>query len=128
VGRGVVSNGTRLFSITGLDGRSAISRRFRDLVGDVSADLGGYGRLSELEKQLVRRAASLSVMCESVEADLVSGLDVDVDRYGMLCDRIGRLAQRLGLSRLARDIGPQDRALSDMLSGIDRRLGREIDG
>jgi hypothetical protein len=99
-----VGNGSHLFSIQGLDGRSAPSRRFRDLVADISSDLGGYDRLSELEKQMTRRCASLSIMAEAIEANFVGSESIDVERYGQLCDRLGRLAQRLGLSRLARDV------------------------
>ena len=42
------------------DGRSATARRFKDLVGDISADLGGASLLSEGQRQLIRRAAMLS--------------------------------------------------------------------
>src|ERR1700730_445189 len=36
------------------DGRSATARRFRDLVIDIAADLGGKEHLSEGQKQLIR--------------------------------------------------------------------------
>ena len=38
--RSAVSNGTKLFCVDGLDGRSQPARRFRDLV-ETSQDLGG---------------------------------------------------------------------------------------
>jgi hypothetical protein len=88
--RRCVSNGTRLFSV-GLDGRSSLSRRFRDIVADIASDLGGYDQLSEIQRQLVRRIASLAMMAEAIEADLVGSRDIDVERYGQLCDRIGPL-------------------------------------
>jgi hypothetical protein len=53
-------------------------------------------------------------MAEAIEADLVGEKDIDVDRYGAICDRLGRVAQRLGLSRLARDVGKDERSLADM--------------
>jgi hypothetical protein len=126
--RSCVSNGSKLFTVEGLDGRSAPSRRFRDLVADVASDLGGFDRLSALEKQLIRRAASLSIMCEAIEADLVGEKQVDVERYGMLTDRLRRLAQRLGLSRLARDVEKGDRSLAELFRGAENRRGVEIDG
>jgi len=46
-------------------------RRFRDLVEGIQADLGGRDLLSEGQLQLIRRAAGLSVMSESIEADFV---------------------------------------------------------
>jgi hypothetical protein len=50
------------------DGRSATARRFKDLVEDISADLGGKELLSEGQRQLIRRAAMLSAECERLEA------------------------------------------------------------
>jgi hypothetical protein len=65
--RSAVSNGTRLFCVDGLDGRSQTARRFRDLVETIGSDLGGHERLSEGQKQLARRAATLSIMAESTD-------------------------------------------------------------
>src|ERR1700737_2830885 len=72
--RSAVSNGTRLFCVDGLDGRSQTARRFRDLVETIGNDLGGVDHLSEGQKQLIRRAATLSIMAEAMEADAVRNL------------------------------------------------------
>jgi hypothetical protein len=53
--RSKLGNGSKLLPMT--DGRSATARRFRDLIEDISADLGGVAMLSEGQRQLVRRAA-----------------------------------------------------------------------
>jgi hypothetical protein len=47
--RSKVSNGTRLSS-TQADGRTAVGRRFKDLVYDFASDLGGRDMLSEGQK------------------------------------------------------------------------------
>ena len=99
--RSAVSNGTRLFCVDGLDGRSQTARRFRDLVETIGNDLGGVDHLSEGQKQLIRRAATLSIMAEAIEADAVRNLAFDSEAYVVLCDRLGRCLQRLGLERLA---------------------------
>ena len=44
-GKSAISNGTRLF-IDGLDGRSALARRYRDLVAEFVSDLGGADVIS----------------------------------------------------------------------------------
>ena len=49
-----------------------------------------------------------------------SGKEIDVDRYGMMTDRIGRAFQRLGLKRTAKDVTP---SLDDYLQ--QRRLDIE---
>ena len=104
--RSAVSNGTRLFCVDGLDGRSQTARRFRDLVETIGNDLGGVDHLSEGQKQLIRRAATLSIMAEAMEADAVRNLAFDGEAYGVLCDRLGRCLQRLGLERKPRDVTP----------------------
>ena len=49
----------------------------------------------------------MSVQCEALEAKSVAGEDINLDTYGALSDRIGRAFHRLGLKRVARDVGPQ---------------------
>jgi hypothetical protein len=89
------------------DGRSATARRFKDLVEDICGDLGGAANLSEGQRQLVRRAAMLSAESERLEAMAVRGEpDFDIDLYGMICDRLGRLFGRLGLERRPKDVTP----------------------
>src|ERR1700732_1343005 len=104
--RSAVSNGNRLFTVEPLDGRTHMAMRFRDLNDDIIADLGGRDRLSTGQLQLVRRAATLSVTAEGMEADAVSGKAFDVDLYGQLTDRLGRCFQRLRLLGQARALNP----------------------
>jgi hypothetical protein len=103
-GRSKVPNGQLPF-VEG-DARRKISRRFRDVLASIVTDLGGVERLSEGQKQLARRCAMLSVECEKMESAAVAGLPFDVDRYGLLTDRLGRAFQRLGLRRVAHDMTP----------------------
>ena len=105
-GRSSVSNGKRLFSVEGLDGRSQTVRRFRDLITTMTLDMGGPDLLSEFQRQLVRRAAALSVMAEAVEADLVRDRPFALVDYGTVCDRLRRLCETLGLERRSRDVSP----------------------
>jgi hypothetical protein len=102
--RSGVTNGTRLFAFEG-DGRSGQARRYKDILGAIVSDLGVLDCMSEAQKQLARRAATLGLMAEAMEADACAGRDFNPDIFGSLCDRQGRLLQRLGLSRLARDMG-----------------------
>ncbi len=92
-----------MFAVAGLDGRSQTARRFRDLIEIWTSDLGGADRLSEGQRQLIRRAASLSIMAEAIEADLARDLDCDVTVYGTVCDRLRRIVETLGLERKTRD-------------------------
>ena len=103
--RSRVTNGSSLH-MGEVDGRTASAKRFRDVLGEIVSDLGGRDGLSEGQRQIARRAAMMSVQCEAMEAKAVAGEEIDVDRYGSLSDRIGRAFHRLGLKRVARDIGP----------------------
>jgi hypothetical protein len=126
--RSKLANGKKLLPMT--DGRSATARRFRDLFEEICNDLGGLGFLSEGQKQLARRAAMLSAECERLEALAArderpgpinwkdeAANKFDVNTYGILCDRLGRLFDRLGLERRSRDVTPD---LRSYLAAKDR--------
>lgn len=66
--------------------------------------MGGADILSEGQRQLCRRAATLSIMAESMECDAVGNKPFDVDLYGQLTDRLGRCFQRLDLKSTARQV------------------------
>jgi hypothetical protein len=114
--RSRVGNGKTLLPM--VDGRSATARRFKDLVEDIAADLGGQDHLSEGQRQLIRRAAMLSAESERMEALAARGeAEFDIDLYGMICDRLGRLFGRLGLERKSKDVTPD---LRSYLAAKDR--------
>lgn len=102
--RSAVTNGKRLHVVPPGDTRWA--RRFRDILAEIVADLGGPCELSEAQRQLARRAATIAIACEQLEAKAVAGKDIDLDCYGTLTDRLGRAFGRLGLKRVARDATP----------------------
>jgi hypothetical protein len=80
-------------------------------------DLGGLDCLSEGQKQLIRRAAMLSAESKRLEALSARGeAGFDIDLYGMLCDRLGRLFGRLGLERVARPVSDGSAVLADYFS------------
>ena len=102
--RSAVTNGKRLHVQP--VGDTAWARRFRDLVAEIISDLGGADHLSEGQRQLARRAATISLECEKLEGRALSGEEIDLDGYGQLTDRLGRTFQRLGLRRVPRDVTP----------------------
>ncbi len=102
--RSAVTNGRRLHVRP--VGDTAWSRRFKDLIAEITGDLGGADCLSEGQKQLVRRCATISLECERLEVRAVCGEQIDLDCYGQMTDRLGRAFGRLGLKRVPRDITP----------------------
>jgi hypothetical protein len=84
----------------------AAARRFRDVLSQIIADLSGPEGLSEGQRQLARRVATIAIACEKLEGDAAAGDAVDLVLYGMLVDRMGRCFDRLGLKRQQRDVTP----------------------
>lgn len=104
--RSRVTNGSALFPGE-VDGRSAEAKRFRDVLSEIISDLGGSSSgLSEGQRQLARRASMLSVRAEAMEAEAVKSGAIDLPAYGALTDQLGRVFNRLGLRRVARDATP----------------------
>jgi hypothetical protein len=73
-GKSRITNGSQLLPLT--DGRSMTARRFRDLYQQIAEDLGGLDRMSEGQKQLIRRVSMLSAECER-DVDHQAGADGD---------------------------------------------------
>jgi hypothetical protein len=65
-GRSRVSNGSTI--LPGVDGRSTWVRRLRDLMGLYLSDLGGEDAVSEAERSIIRRIATLERRGSSPEA------------------------------------------------------------
>jgi hypothetical protein len=100
--RSRVTNGKRYF-VEG-DQRGPWARRWRDVLAEIVNDLGGADLLSEGQKQLARRCATIAIACERMEGEAAQGNEIDLDGYGRLTDRLGRALQRLGLKRKPREI------------------------
>jgi hypothetical protein len=92
------------------DGRSPGARRFRDLVNAYIADAGGIENCSAVRLGLLRRLASITVLCEALEVKVVNGngsdADVDIGEMCNLASTVVRLSQRLGINRTPRNITP----------------------
>ncbi len=107
--RSRVTNNPAAF-LQGVDGRSALARRFRDVLAELVSDMGGVEVTSEGERQLARRAATLSVMAEQTEAAWAAGDEVDTDTYVVITNALGRALGRIGLRRRARNVTPDLRS------------------
>ena len=110
--RSRVTNGADI--LPGVDGRSLIARRYRDIIAAIIVDQGGAGQLAEARQQLIRRFAAASVLAEEMEARLANGEMIDINDHALLCSTLVRVAQRIGINRSAKDLTPTlERYLSD---------------
>lgn len=102
--RSRVSNGQDL--LPGIDGRSPMARRYRDIAAALISDMGGIDRCTEARLQLLRRFSAASVMAEAMEADLVNGKQINIVEHSLLSSTLVRLAQRIGISRMPKNVTP----------------------
>ena len=112
VARSRVTNGSDMLPNT--DGRSAVVRRFRDILTVITSDQGGVERMSECRLQLVRRFAAAACLAEEMEARLARGEPIDISEHALLCSTLCRLVQRVGINRIPRNITP---TLAEYLEG-----------
>jgi hypothetical protein len=81
------------------NGRSAWAVRFRTLIAQRVADLGGLDALSAAQHSLVRRSAMLELSLEKMESDAANGADIDFDVYTRASGTLLRLLKTLGLKK-----------------------------
>lgn len=88
--------------VSWLDGRTRWSKRLKALKAAYAADLGGDEKLTEMQRSLVQRAATLSVELEAAEAEFAAGGKADADRlasYRQSSSELRRLLDALGAKR-----------------------------
>jgi hypothetical protein len=126
--RSAVTNGTRL--LPGVDGRNAWARRCRDIIREHLADLGGPANTTAAERSLVRRAATLTIALEQLEAKFAAAEGVvshtDLDLYSRGTGHLRRVLESLGLQRRAKDITPGSNALIELLT-LEGKIGGNDD-
>jgi hypothetical protein len=115
--RSAVTNDPLL--LRGVDGRSMVARRYRDVAIALADDLGGQDRLSEPSKILVRQAAAMAVQVEGLQSKIVSGEDVDIEQLTRLSNVLGRTLQRLGIKK------PRAKPSSPLAAHFSRPPARE---
>jgi hypothetical protein len=99
-----VTNGRDI--LPGVDGRSLIARRYRDISFAIFQDAGGVEQCSEARQQLIRRFAACSVIAEQMESELANGKPINIAEHSQLSSTLTRLASRIGIDRRAHDITP----------------------
>jgi hypothetical protein len=120
--RSAVTNGNRQFAQGG-DGRTAWVRRWRDLAALHETDGGDVSTMSEGRKSLCRRAATLEVNLEQLEAHMSEGQGVDLDVYNRLAGNLRRILETLGLERKAVDVSD-----SAVVAHFRRKQHRPVPG
>ena len=107
--RSRVTNGKSVF-LDGIDQRSSLARRFRDLVALHSHDLSPRGpeHLTQAQQQLIKRVASLEVQLETMEGKMIEGVSStdDIEVFARISSHLRRMLETLGLDRVMTDATP----------------------
>src|SRR6516164_5022096 len=117
-----IANGSRV--LDGVDGRSHVARRYRDVSAALGSDLGGSEHLTEAQKQLVRSAAGLVVLRESLDVKAAKDGPESVNTaiYCLISNTLRRVLITIGMQRIPRDV------TNSQTKQIDRVLGYNQDG
>jgi hypothetical protein len=105
-GKSAVSNCHEL--LPNVDARSAVARRFRDIVSAILVDQGSANNISEARLQLIRRFSAASCIAEQMEAQLANGDEIDLSAHAQLCSSLVRIANKIGINRIPYDVTPDD--------------------
>ena len=105
--KSAVTNGARLF--VQRPGDTRWSRRFKDIYAIIIDDVTTTpDTLSEAQRQLARRATTLSILCEKIEGEAAAAEDTaEIDyglivAYGRLTSQLTGVLHRLGIKRVPR--------------------------
>ena len=93
-------------TIDAIDGRTRAARRYRAIREGIYADMGGGETLSEVQRQMVSKFATMAIQLEVMEATALAGGDIDVDLFGRVSAHMRRLGETIGIERRAKDITP----------------------
>jgi hypothetical protein len=104
VQRSRVTNGKQMF-VRG-NGRSPWARRWRDLIDAHARDVSpnGIEHLSEAQRSLIKRAATIEIQLEAIEGNLSEGLPANLAHYAATAGHLKRILETLGIERRQRDV------------------------
>lgn len=99
-GRGKV----RLLTRQSLDGRTRARKQFDSIASATAADMGGEAQLSTIQKHLIEAFAGCAVHVSDLNARLLLGEKVDLAQHAQAVTTLVRVASRLPIGRVARQI------------------------
>lgn len=89
-----------------VDGRTVLAKRHRQIISQLVADQGGPEHLSEIRYQLLLRFAGAALLAEQVEQKVLKEEPVQLDQYSMLISCLVRVASKVGLNRIPKNVTP----------------------
>jgi hypothetical protein len=97
----------RLLSRNALDGRTTAAKQFEAIASGIAADLGGEDRLSTVQKHLVEAFAGCACVLSDINTRAMRGEEpIDLLAYSTAVSTLTRVAAKLGMKRVARELNP----------------------
>jgi hypothetical protein len=97
-----------------LDGRTRARKQFDSIATSIAADLGGEAQLSTIQKFLIEAFAGCAVHVSDLNVRLLLGQEVDLSKHAQACSSLVRIASRLPLGRVARQIPSMSEYLASL--------------
>lgn len=119
--RSAVSNRSRI--LDGVDGRTAGARRYRDICRSYEEEAGGA--LTEIERDLVRQAAGLTLRGEQLQAAVVRGEVVDTDQLIRISSTAKRILEAITAKAAKRKPAPASTLADHLARRAAERGGAE---
>jgi hypothetical protein len=94
------------WNIDEIDRRTRAWKRYQTIRNAVLSDMGGEANVSEIQRQLISKFATLALQLEVLETAAIEGKPVDLDLFGRCAGHLRRIAETLGLKRVPRDVTP----------------------
>jgi hypothetical protein len=94
----------RLLSRANIDGRTRAAVKFDRIANGICNDLGGADQLTTVQKHLVAAFAGCALHVSDLNAKLLLGQDIDIVEHSQVVSTLVRLASRIGVGRVARDL------------------------
>ena|ERR1700730_12137150 len=108
-----------------LDDRTTAARRWDNLSRSIASDLGGEENLSSVQKTLIEAFVGVSIQLTNINMRGLQGEKVDLSELSLAASTLVRIATRIGITRVARDIGS---SLGELLRADHERQQREKQG
>lgn len=90
---------------------TAARRQFDAVVRGVTTDLGGEERLSTIQQHLIEAFAGITLTVSDINVRLMCGHRVDLLAHSAAISTMVRVASRIGLHRVAREVPTLDQYL-----------------
>jgi hypothetical protein len=95
---------TKLLTRDQIDGRSKAAQQFDAIADGIAEDLGGIDQLSTVQKHLVEAFAGAALSVNDLNMKLLLGKEIDILEQSTAISTLVRVASRIGLHRVARDV------------------------